>query len=80
MRDAILEPIVREDGRVELAREGEDEVVRIRTGRRLLDLARLHERFVAVRVIDLMTQCGVGDEDRRKPVLGQPVADQSHIR
>jgi hypothetical protein len=78
--DAVLEPIVRQDRRAELARERQDEVVGVRARGRLLNLTGFDERLVAVRIVDLMPQGGVGDEDRRHPVLREVVAHESDIR
>src|SRR5690349_5558152 len=55
----VAESVVRHDRRVELAREGEDEVVRVRAGRRLPDVPLVDEPLVTRLVVDLVAERGV---------------------
>ena len=79
VRDAILEAVVRENGGLELAREGEDEVVGVGARGGLPQRAALDEPLVSLGVIDLVAERGVGDDDRLEPLGNELVAHEQDV-
>src|SRR5688572_24051060 len=79
LRHPVAEAIVADDPRTELASEREDEIIGVRAGRRLLQLAVVHQLLVRLGIVDLMTQGGIDDEHGLETFLGQLVAHENDV-
>src|SRR5690348_8291637 len=78
--DPVAIAVVGDDRGAELAGEGEDEVVGVRSRRRLLDLPVVHQLLVVGAPVDLVTERRVGDDDRLHPVLADLLLDEEDVR
>ena len=78
--EPVAEPVVRHDRRVELAREGEDEVVRVGARRRLTNDAIVYQLLVSSAVVDLVPERRVDDYDRLESLLDHLLAHGENVR
>ena len=79
LRQPIAKPVVRHDGRIELARERKNEVVGVGSRGDLTNRAGVDHPLVLRGIVDLMTQGGVGHDNRLEPFLFQLVAHGDDI-
>src|SRR5829696_4334813 len=70
----VAKRVVRDDRGAELLRERQDEVVGVRTRRRLLQLPLVDEPLVALDVVNLVAERGVYDDDGLEALGGKSVA------
>src|SRR3954469_19888951 len=76
----VTKPVIGHDSRVELTREGENEIVRVRARGRLAHDSTLNELFVAATVVDLVSQRRIDDDDGLEALFGHLLADRDDVR
>src|SRR5436309_16099449 len=73
------ESAVGDNARVEPARKGKNEIVRVRTSGRLTNDAVVDELLVAGAIVDLMPKRGVDDNDGLESFFGHLLAHRENV-